>query len=359
MNRSPVFIIGSPRSGTTWLYHLLLSAGGFAIYRFESHVFNTLGPRCGGFKRRKDREAFLRRWLKSEYFLRSGLDETSFSNTIREHCRTSGDFLRLLMEGIAIDQGAWRWAECTPESILYIPEIQTHFPDALFIHIVRDGRDVAASLAKQRSIRPLPVGQSRDLVAAASYWEWMTEKGRAHAAMLGPRYMEVQFGDLATNPKETLTTIGHFIDHPMDYARILSAGIGSVSKPNTSFNAELQGGHFQPVDRWRKAYSERELTLIESLIGHQLSEMGFELATSPRERSVNIVERTARVLYRARFASRTWLKSNTPLGRYFVDTTLLDYRLRDDEVEPTLRPALHRAAVRALVSSDSELGSSP
>ena len=353
MTRAPVFIVGSPRSGTTWLYHLLLSAGGFAIYRFEAHVFNTLGPRFGGFRQRKNREAFLSRWLKSEYFFRSGLDESSFSSRVLEECRSSGDFLRLLMESIATDQGASRWAECTPESILYMAEIQASFPDALFVHIVRDGRDVASSLARQRSIRPLPLGQSRELVAAALYWEWMTQKGRAGAAMLGTSYMEVRFADLVTNPRETLAVIGQFINHPMHYERILSAGIGSVSKPNTSFQSEVRGGQFQPVERWRTAYSEQELKLVESLIGDQLAEMGFELATSPQEHSRDAISGTIRALYRTRFKSRTWLKSHTPLGRYFVDTTLLDYRLRDDDVEETLRPALHRDVIRALVGSDS------
>ena len=37
---APVFVVGSPRSGTTLLYHMLLSAGRFAIYRAETHVFN-------------------------------------------------------------------------------------------------------------------------------------------------------------------------------------------------------------------------------------------------------------------------------------------------------------------------------
>ena len=46
-SRAPVFVVGSPRSGTTLLYHMLLSAGRFAIYRAETHVFNVLVPRFG------------------------------------------------------------------------------------------------------------------------------------------------------------------------------------------------------------------------------------------------------------------------------------------------------------------------
>jgi hypothetical protein len=47
-NDAPVFVVGCPRSGTTVLYHMLLSAGGFAVYRSESNVFNLLVTRFGG-----------------------------------------------------------------------------------------------------------------------------------------------------------------------------------------------------------------------------------------------------------------------------------------------------------------------
>lgn len=349
MTRPPVFIVGSPRSGTTWLYHLLLSAGGFAIYRFESHVFNSLGPRFGGFRRRKDRQAFLNRWLTSEYFLRSGLEANRFAEKVLEECSSPGDLLRLLMESIAADQGANRWAECTPECILYLPEILTSFPEALILHIVRDGRDVAASLARQKSIRPLPLGQSPDLVAAALYWEWTTQHGRAQAGTLGSHYMEVRFSDLVANPVDTLSSIGQFIDHPMDYERVLSSGIGSVKTPNTSFSGELHQGQFQPIERWRTSYSPNDLRLIETLIGNHLTVMGFKLACPASERVMGPSLGLTRLLYRLRFISRTWLKSSTPLGRYFVDTSLLDYRLPDAEAEPTLRPGLHRETIQALV----------
>src|SRR6516165_2903756 len=44
-SKAPVFVLGSVRSGTTLLYHMLLSSGGFAVYRTESHAINLLEPR--------------------------------------------------------------------------------------------------------------------------------------------------------------------------------------------------------------------------------------------------------------------------------------------------------------------------
>src|SRR5436190_20707943 len=73
-SRAPVFVLGCPRSGTTVLYHMLLSAGDFAAYRWESNVFNLLVPRFGGMRSTSDRRALMRCWLKSSLFRVSGLD---------------------------------------------------------------------------------------------------------------------------------------------------------------------------------------------------------------------------------------------------------------------------------------------
>src|SRR5271165_2730316 len=45
--KAPVFVLGCPRSGTTVLYHMLLSAGNFAVYRVESNAINLIEPAFG------------------------------------------------------------------------------------------------------------------------------------------------------------------------------------------------------------------------------------------------------------------------------------------------------------------------
>ena len=64
--------------------------------------------------------------------------------------------MRIVMGEMARQQGVERWADCTPDHLLYLAEIKKAIPEALVIHILRDGRDVALSLDKQRWIRPFP-----------------------------------------------------------------------------------------------------------------------------------------------------------------------------------------------------------
>src|ERR1700726_1567089 len=71
---APVFVLGCGRSGTKFLYHTLLSAGGFAVYHAESNAFNLLGVRFGNLARRSNRRQLLDAYFTSKLFQRTGLD---------------------------------------------------------------------------------------------------------------------------------------------------------------------------------------------------------------------------------------------------------------------------------------------
>src|SRR6266550_2964919 len=153
-SKAPVFVLGCPRSGTTLLYHMLLSAGNFAIYRGESQVFNLLEPRFGDLKVLRNRRKLLAAWEGSALFTRTGVDAGQVEAEVMDNCLNAGDFLRIVMDAMARKQGVERWADCTPEHLLFLQRIKETIPDALIVHVVRDGRDVSVSLEKQRWIRP-------------------------------------------------------------------------------------------------------------------------------------------------------------------------------------------------------------
>src|ERR1019366_1727452 len=73
-SKAPVFVLGCGRSGTKFLYHTLLSAGGFAVYHSESNAFNLLGLRFGNLARRRNRRQLLDAYFTSKLFQRTGLD---------------------------------------------------------------------------------------------------------------------------------------------------------------------------------------------------------------------------------------------------------------------------------------------
>lgn len=320
-SRAPVFVLGCGRSGTTLLYHMLLSAGNFAIYRVESNVINLLEPRFGDLSVARNKRRLLNAWYNSRLFTLSGLDKAEIAPLVMAECRNGGDFLRITMSAMARKQGVERWADTTPEHLLHLHRIKQTIPDALVIHIIRDGRDVALSTDKQGYIRPLPWDRKPSKMAAGLYWEWMVNKGRRDGRDLGEDYTEVHFEELIGQPRETLARLGQFIAQELDYDQIQRVGIGSVSVPNTSFR-EASGENFNPVGRWRSAYSAEELAMFEGLVGRTLEENGYELGTKDRDLLSRAELHRMRAIYRSYFHAKLYLKARTPLGQLLVTRDL-------------------------------------
>lgn len=316
--KPPVFIVGCPRSGTSFLYHLLLSAGGFARFHTQMNVFDVLEPIFGDLSVEKTKRRMMREWLQSKAFQVSGLDANQIQAKVMAECRNGSDFIRIVMEEVARTQGVDRWIDSTPTNIPHLLRISRDFPEAQFIHIIRDGRDVALSLDKRHWSRPLPWDKKRSLLAAGIYWEWIVRKGRKYGVVLGSKYMEVRYEDLVDYPQPTLEKIGQFLGHDLDYKKIQEASVGSVRKPLTSFKEDLKEGRFTPVGRWKEKFPEDQLVQFEKLVGTYLEEMGYPLShpLDPAGRSFAV--RKTRWIYNNFYEFKQWAKINTPLSRWMV-----------------------------------------
>ena len=311
---APVFVLGCGRSGTKFLYHTLLSAGGFAVYHTESNAFNLLGLRFGNLKHRASRRRLLDAYYQSKLFERTGLQPADIEERVMNDCRNAGDFLRIVMEAIAHQQGEPRWAECTPLHLLYLPLIKKVVPDALVIHIIRDGRDVTASLDRIGWFPPFPWDRSRALLVPAIFWRWIVSKGRRYGQAMAADYMEVHYEDAVLHPRETLARISQFIEQDLDYDRIQRVGLGSLKDPNSSFRGDGREAEAQTIGRWKK-FTPEQISGIESLIGDLLTATGYELATPKAELRRSPTVGLMSFLYPLYWDFKLWLKSATPLAR--------------------------------------------
>lgn len=343
----PVFIIGCPRSGTTWLYHLLLSAGGFAIYRSETQFYSRFGPAFGGFRSRRERKAFLDHWQPSEFFRRSGLEGQSFRETVLAEVDSPGSMLRTLMEGVCESQGAPRWAECTPDHGLYARQIKRDFPDALFIHINRDGRDVALSLAKQRFIGTLPWHARKPEMAAAAYWSWITRRIREETRFLEDDLMDIRYDDLVDDLEGSLDRIAAFLDSPLDVARIAGNPIGAVRMPNTSFAEDAQPASLKRGPRWQSNYSKPLLRKVESVMAPELTLFGYGLSDDRGGMARAATARITRGIYATRFRLGSTLRN---LGLSPARLAPIPATIKPPgDNDPTLRPGRNIRLIREIV----------
>jgi hypothetical protein len=282
------------------------------------NVFDVLEPIFGDLSVEENRKRMMREWLQSKAFKVSGLDALDIEAKVLAGCRNGSDFIRIVMEEVAQAQGVDRWIDSTPTNVPHMLRISRDFPDAQFIHIIRDARDVALSLDKRQWSRPLPWDRDRSLLAAGIYWEWIVRRARQNTVKLGPKCIEVHYEELVEKPQSALTRIGKFLGHDLDYEKIQQSSVGSVKKPLTSFKEDLKEGHFSPVGRWKEKFPPGQLMEFENLIGSYLEEMGYELS-QPRngaERSFHV--RRMRWVYRNYYDFKQWAKVNTPASRWLV-----------------------------------------
>jgi hypothetical protein len=314
--RRPVFVMGCHRSGTNLLYDTLLSAGGFAVYRGYLPVYKILIPRFGRLSVPENRAKIMEVWLKSKGFRRSGLDATALTQKVLRDCRSGGDFIRITMEEVARKQNVARWAVYDPDNVLHVARVKRDIPEALFVHIIRDGRDIALSLKAMGGFQPLPWDRGNgSLAATAAYWRWMVNRGRAAGRSIAKDYIEVRYEDLVGNPRETLAKLGNFLDHDLDYDRIQSASLGRLSESNSSFRGVAGEEQVSPLQRWKQRLHPEEVAGIEALVGDCLKENGYELATPEAQRKPGWRERWMRLIYASFLSSKLWLKIETPVGR--------------------------------------------
>ena len=316
---APVFIVGCPRSGTSYLYRLLLSAGGFAEFHTQMNVYDVLEPIYGDLSVLRNKRAALDEWLRSKAGRISGLERPQIEQNILHECQGAGDFLRVIMSAIARKQGVTRWIDSTPTNAPHMLRIHRDFPDALFLHIIRDPRDVALSLDKRGWSRPLPWDQKKGLLAAGLYWEWIVRKGRHLGSVLPKQYMEVRYEDLVQRPEETFHGVVRFIGGEPDSDRAKITSIGSAKEALTSFPEDIRRGAFAPVGRWRERFPADQLRDFEILIGRYMEELGYQPSLSEPDRVANSRHRAMRLMYRLFYPFKQWAKTHTPLSRWMVD----------------------------------------
>lgn len=149
--KGPVLVTGMPRSGTSLLAGILRNHPSFAIPRVESTWWTRIYPRYRGVRDPVQWDRFLNELFRMRATHKMRLARGSLM-TQAGRC-AQGDFaavFSLLLEEYARRQGRPRWGEKSPSSYRWAKDMLEWFPTAKFVHIVRDPRDMLASLRKVR-----------------------------------------------------------------------------------------------------------------------------------------------------------------------------------------------------------------
>jgi Sulfotransferase family len=288
-----VFVVGDMRSGTT-LLRLMLDAHPELAIPPETHFVPqavTLWERGGGADAVLEAMTGSRRWGDFEFEgdeLRRRFEAIE-PFTVREALRS---FYALYAER----HGKPRWGDKTPGYVVKMTTIHRALPEARFVHLIRDGRDVMLSRAGRsaRDVAPQRV---------AKRWKNRILKARKQGERV-PHYLEVRYEDLVSEPEATLRRICEFAELDfdpamLDYHERAEERLQEIAKdlPAVGGRAVRKGelrlaSHAlakEPprkdrVARWKRQMDPEDRLLFEDVAGDLLEDLGYEVGMMEMER---------------------------------------------------------------------------
>lgn len=223
--KAPIFVIGNPRSGTT-LLRLMLTCHrnivippecGFAIWWYEKYKdWNSNSVVLG-------LDHYLNDLFSSKKIETWKLNRTHLKKDLMERSpATYADLVSEIYEYFGRNQNKnmIRWGDKNNFYLNHIERISQLFRDAVFVHIIRDGRDVFCSYREMarlttssKYVPNLPV----ELKEAASEWSNNIRKIRKSFHAIGwEKVIEIRYEDLVESPEHTLKRICSFLGEEFD-----------------------------------------------------------------------------------------------------------------------------------------------
>lgn len=275
------FIVACGRSGTTMLRVM-----------FEQHPDIAIPPESYfpvSFWRRRERYAtpdggidlavMAGDLLRHERFLAWRVDPALVRERLTGVAPDYPEAIRRVYELYASSHGKARYGDKTPPFLMHMRMLAERFPEARFVHLVRDGRDVVLSLRDQ------PFAPS-SFTGAAEYWAGRVRRARQAGERLGPaRYREVRYEDLVADPERELRGLCGFVE--LAYSPAMLAYRDTSNIPVTD-KMRASGALRRPGESrrdWRTQMTPRRLEVVEAVAGDQLEAFGYGLATTPSVRA--------------------------------------------------------------------------
>lgn len=273
-----LFVVGCPRSGTTLLQRMLDNHPQLTVAN-DTHFITRAAKRT----LRKDPQPVLTEDLVKAVksyrrFYRMGLDEEQV-NSVAGNCATYAEFVGRLYTLRGQKKKKPFSGEKTPDNCRKMPLLHGLFPDARFVHIIRDGRNTALSALNWATETKGPGKWSlwgEDPVGTcALWWRWQAGIGHRDGQLLADnRFYQVKYEDLVDEPERELRAIAGFLDIPYSDAMANYHAGKTRSHPGLS----AKSAWLPPVKNlrdWQKDMSPEDISVFEGIAGPLLRENGY------------------------------------------------------------------------------------
>jgi hypothetical protein len=278
------FVVGCPRSGTTLLRRMLDAHPRLAMMPRETHFIPRIYERRAGLTAGGEvTPAVVDELLADRHFARLGVGREALERLLaREEPTSYASFVSRIFDMQGRARGTELVGDKTPGYVRQLPTLHALWPEARFVHLIRDGRDVCLSLLEWRS-GPRLAGRfsswAEDPVSTtALWWEWHVRIGREDGAALGPeRYRELRYDSLVADPAGECAELCDFLELPYDDAMLRY----EEGREQRSWGRSLKGRWLPPTPGlrdWRSRMTADEVERFEAAAGALLDELGYERA---------------------------------------------------------------------------------
>lgn len=256
-NNSPIFIGGLFKSGTTLLRAMLGQhsqiASGLETYWFDIDWENIKNINNEG------KMTKLMHFYDVNHDTMQRMVEKSYS--VKE-------FIDQLLYGFAVREGKRRWAEKTPGNVVHMDKIIELWPDAQILHIIRDPRDVFASLRQAKKWDTIEEFMDRWCAFIGS-----AEKHKDLLDLNDKRYLEIRYEKLVINPDDVMEKIlcflnedfeenvAHFHGKKDDFTKVLEA----TGKASTTLDRLRKPLSTERIGIWRKILEKSDIDALYSV----------------------------------------------------------------------------------------------
>jgi hypothetical protein len=271
----PLFIVGMSRSGTKLLRNILNNSKDVAIPAYESHLLPYLIKNfCEkdfplGIAEKRELKKLVKSSIfyneikrKNENFKELDLEKLANQKNIQD----SIQYMMTVLANQSDGAEAKIWGDKTPNNLFYIKMLKNAFPEAKFIHIIRDPRERALSANK---------AWHASLLMCAERWRKGVSAAREQGSSIGSDYLEVTYESLIDNPQNEIKRICNFLD--INYSKSMLRLDKPAENYKTADNVTrlAQAIVSNNTSKFKLQLSSKDIEKIEAICGDLAVQLGY------------------------------------------------------------------------------------
>ena len=268
----PFFIVGSDRSGTT-MFRLMLNKHPRLHVPNESWFLIDLMDHLPASRALNEWEKMkaCRLIMETPKWKGWQIADELLVNTIKQ--LQSPTLAGLIDALFRLDAGTKpRWGDKTPGYVTQISRLHKLFPEAKFVHLIRDGRDVCVSLRRTGWRGRLTWG-------IGNYWKHHVDAGWQQGLELpAGHYMEIRYEHLVADPESVLREVCAFLEEDFEPAMLdfYRDAWDHITPAEHHYHEKAARPPSQAyVNRWKTELSPWQTRIFEAAAASTLDRLGY------------------------------------------------------------------------------------